>query len=45
MKPGDEIVFVLDCSDQACGAVFRDPEDVETAGDDPARSTEGRSDE
>jgi hypothetical protein len=45
MKPGDERVFVLDCSDQACGAVFRDPEDVETAGDDPARSTEGRPDE
>jgi hypothetical protein len=41
MKPGDEIVFVLDCSNQACGAGFGDPEDVETAGDDPARSTKG----
>jgi hypothetical protein len=45
MKPGDEIAFVLDCSDEALGAVFGDPEDVETAGDDPARSTEGRPDE
>jgi hypothetical protein len=45
MKPGNERVFVPDGGDQACGAVFRDPGEVETAGDDPDRSTEGRSDE
>ncbi len=29
MKGDDEVVFVLDCSPEACGAVFGSPEDVE----------------
>ncbi len=39
MKGGDEVVFVLDCSPEACGAIFGDPLEMEEiSGVDDAKS-------